>query len=120
MGVSYHSLFLGMAGIDGDVTVKGVKSDVDLTFSDIWENLDFGGEVHVEAWRGRWGIFLDPTFLKLSADGHTNRRLVGRIDVGVDLKEWFVEFGGLYTLGRWPLGMNGKKLSLDVLGGGRY
>lgn len=112
--------YFWLASLDGDVTVKGIKSSVSLSGSDLLDMLDYGGEVHVEAWKGRWGIFLDPTFLKLSADGRANRPLVGRIDVDVDLKEWLVEFGGLYTLGGWPIGTNGKKLSLDVLGGGRY
>jgi hypothetical protein len=112
--------YFWLASLDGDTTVKGVKSSVNLSGSDLLDMLDYGGEVHVEAWKGRWGIFLDPTFLKLSADGHVNRPLVGRIDVDVDLKEWLVEFGGLYTLGKWPIGANGKRLSLDLLGGGRY
>ena len=113
--------YFWLASLDGDVTVKGIESSVSLSSSDVLDMLDYGGEVHVEAWKGRWGIFLDPTFLKLSADGHTNRPLVGRIDVDVDLKEWLVEFGGLYTLGSWPLGADGgRALSLDVLGGGRY
>ncbi|MDH4268512.1 MAG: hypothetical protein OEW45_23060 [Deltaproteobacteria bacterium] len=113
--------YFWLASLDGDVTVKGIKSSVSLSGSDLLDMLDYGGEVHVEAWKGRWGIFLDPTFLKLSDDGRVDRPLVGRIDVGVDLKEWLVEFGGLYTLGRWPLGTNGgKAVSFDVLGGGRY
>ena len=112
--------YFWLASLDGDVTVKGIKSSVSLSASDLFDMLDYGGEVHVEAWKGRWGIFLDPTFLKLSDDGHANTG-VGRIDVDVDLKEWLVEFGGLYTLGRWPLGTDGgRALALDVLGGGRY
>jgi hypothetical protein len=113
--------YFWLASLDGDVTVKGIKSSVNFSGSDVLNMLDYGGEVHMEAWKGKWGFFLDPTFLKLSADGRANIPLVGGIDVDVDLKEWLVEFGGLYTLGRWPLGTDGgKKLSLDVLGGGRY
>jgi hypothetical protein len=29
--------------LDGNATVKGQKSDVDVGFSDIWDNLNFGG-----------------------------------------------------------------------------
>lgn len=113
--------YFWLASLDGDVTVKGIESSVNLSGSDLLDMLDYGGEVHVEAWKGRWGIFLDPTFLKLSDDGRANTPTVGRIDVDVDLKEWLVEFGGLYTLGSWPLGTDeGRALSLDVLGGGRY
>jgi hypothetical protein len=112
--------YFWLASLDGDVTVKGIKSSVSLSGSDLLDMLDYGGEVHMEAWKGRWGIFFDPTFLKLSADGHANRPIVGRVDVDTDLQEWLVEFGALYTLGTWPFGTDGKKLSLDVLGGGRY
>jgi len=110
--------YFWLASLDGDVTVKGIKSSVSLSGSDLLDMLDYGGEVHMEAWKGRWGFFFDPTYLKLSSDGHANTR-VGRIDVDVDLKEWLIEFGGLYTLSSVPLGTNGKKLSLDLLGGGR-
>jgi len=111
--------YFWLASLDGDVTVKGIKSSVSLSGSDLLDMLDYGGEVHMEAWKGRWGFFFDPTYLKLSSDGHVNTR-VGRIDVDVDLKERLIEFGGLYTLSSVPLGTNGKKLSLDLLGGGRY
>ena len=113
--------YFWMAGIDGDVTVKGVKSDVDLKFSDIWENLDFGGQVHVEAWKGRWGIFLDSTYLKLSDDAQAVRPILGPIDADIGVEEWLVEFGGFYRFGKWPFGKDeGRLLSLDALGGGRY
>ena len=37
------------------------------------------------------------------------------------MKEWLVEGGGLFQLGRWPLGKaEGAAVALDVLGGGRY
>ena len=54
--------------VDGDVTVRGIESSADVSFSDILENLDFGGQVHFEAWKGEWGLFVDPTYLKLSTD----------------------------------------------------
>jgi hypothetical protein len=113
--------YFWLAGLDGDVAVKGIKSEVDFKFRDIWKNLDYGGEVHIEAWKGRWGVFLDPTYLKLSADGQGINPTVGVIDADIDLKEWLIEFGGFYRFGRWTLGKDeGTVLSLDALGGGRY
>ncbi len=113
--------YFWMAGIDGDATVKGVESDVDLTFSDISENLDFGGQFHLEAWKGGWGIFLDPTFLKLSDDADAVNPTVGPVEADITVEQWLVEFGGFYRFGKWPVGKDeGSMLSLDALGGGRY
>ena len=112
--------YFWMAGIDGDVGVKGVTSHVDYSFSDILDQLDYGGEVHVEAWKSNLGIFFDATYLKLSADA-TVSPLLGPIDVDADMDEWLVGFGGLYRFAKWPLGKEeGRALSLESVGGGRY
>jgi hypothetical protein len=95
--------YLWMVGIDGDVTTKGIKADADVKFGDIIKDLDFGGEVHVEAWKGRWGIFLDATYVKLSDDEEFVSPTLGRVDVNVEVKEWLVELGGFYQLGSWPI-----------------
>ncbi len=113
--------YFWMAGIEGDITVKGTTSHVDVPFRDILKDLDFGGEVHVEAWKDRWGLFLDATYLKLSVDDNGISQTLGPVDVSVDMGQWLVEFGGVYRLGRWSLGKEkGRTLSLDALGGGRY
>jgi hypothetical protein len=121
--------YFWMAGLSGDATVKGVPVHVSETFSDIWSNLDFGGQLHLEARKNRWGIFLDTTYLSLSSDGDATRvrsgpggrlELTTQIDVDVDITEWLVEFGGTFNAARWPLGTGGSALALDILGGGRY
>ncbi len=104
------------AGMDGDVTVKGVESNVDVSFGDILDNLDFGGMVHLEARNGKWGFFLDPTYMKLSADGDA-----GPFEADVEVEMTLVEFGVLYRLLERPIGAeSGRTFSLDLLGGGRY
>jgi hypothetical protein len=113
--------YFWMAGIGGDVTVRDIEADVDIKLGDVLDHLDYGGELHLEAWRGNWGIFLDPTYLKLSADGEGTGPIGGSIDVDIDLEEWLVEFGGLYRFAKWPLGKDeGRALSLEALGGVRY
>ena len=47
--------YLWAVGLNGDMTVKGVDSDVDVSFSDILTNLDIALEAHFEVWKGRWG-----------------------------------------------------------------
>jgi hypothetical protein len=114
--------YFWMAGLEGDVGAKGTTAHIDFSFSDIWDHLDYGGEIHMEAWKGdRWGLFLDATYLKLSADEIGTHDILGPVSVDINLGEWLVEFGGLYQLGTWPLGKNeGRALSLQALGGGRY
>lgn len=94
--------YFWMAGIDGDATVKGGKSDADLTLGDIWDNLDFGGQSHLEAWKGRWGIFLNPTLLKLSDDADAVNPTLGPVEADITVEQWLVEFGGFYGIDRCP------------------
>ena len=49
--------YLWAVGLNGDMTVKGVDSDVDVSFGDILTNLDIALEAHFEVWRGNWGAF---------------------------------------------------------------
>jgi hypothetical protein len=105
-----------LMGIDGTVTVKGNKTDVDVTFSDILDNLDFAGEVQLEARKGRWGMFLQPNYMKVSDDGKTRG-----IETDTTLQVLFMEFGGFYRAREWTIGGDSRKpVTLDVLAGGRY
>jgi hypothetical protein len=104
--------YIWMAGISGHVTVKGSRASVDDSFSDILENLDFAGFLHLEAAKGKWALFGDGTYVKLSVD----RTL---IDVGSELVQ--VELGGAYRFAELPLGKEGGRLlSFEALAGGRY
>jgi hypothetical protein len=113
--------YFWMLGIDGDVESKGIKTDVNVKFGDLVKDVAFGGEVHMEAWKGRWGFFFDPTYVKLSDDGEFVSSTLGPVDVDVEIKEWLVELGGFYQLGKWPITKEGEQVvSLEALGGGRY
>ena len=104
--------YIWMSGISGHVTVKGSRASVDDSFSDILENLDVAGFLHLEAAKGKWALFGDGTYVKLSVD----RTL---IDVGSELA--LVELGGAYRFAELPLGKDGKwVLSFEALAGGRY
>ncbi len=89
-------------------------------FPIIFAALDFGAQLHLEARKDRLGLLGDLTYLKLS----TGEDLTGsRAALGADLKteQWIVEFGGFYRLGEWSVGRETRrKLTLDVLLGGRY
>jgi hypothetical protein len=108
--------YFWMSSLRGDVTVRGIPTHVNIPFSDILQTLNFAGQIHMEGWKNRWGLFLDATYLNLSA---SSQGLAGSGDVG--LQEWMVEFGGMYRLARWPLGKDEKTaLTMEGLAGGRY
>ena len=121
--------YFWMSSINGDITVKGITADMDVKFSDLFDVLDFGGQVHVEVRKGNFGVFIDPTYLQLSVDKDVQvLPNGGGPDVEVVLKEFLLEFGGFYRLGTWPIGSPYNSfvqkakpsVTLDALVGGRY
>lgn len=120
--------YLWMMGLNGEVGVRGQTVDLDVSFSDIIKNLDFAAEVHAEAWRDRFGFFIDLTYSKISLKEDVQLRFDRSIKIK-NVTEFFLgEFGGFYRVGTWPVGggtgSNVSKtktsFSLDLLGGGRY
>jgi hypothetical protein len=53
------------AGLNGTAGVRGVSTDVDMSFSDIWDKLNFGFMMAVEVRKGSWGIIIDGIYFKL-------------------------------------------------------
>ncbi len=113
--------------LDGKVTVGDYSSSSSASFSDIAGNLRTGGQVHLEAWRGNFGFFVDPTYLKLRKDTTVTDVRSGAAplstrDLTLTAEMWLIEFGGFYRAGKWL--MDGKKegriASIDLLAGGRY
>ena len=48
-----------MSNISGDATIRNVTTDVDVPFSDLLENLDFGAMAFIEHRRGKWSLIGD-------------------------------------------------------------
>ena len=106
------------ASLRGDVMVKGLDANLNLSFLDLAEYLDVGGMAHMEIRKGDWGIFTDGMYMKLSATGDAVAPRAGLVGGNVKIEEWIVELGGMYRIGQWT--PDERKVSLDVLGGGRY
>lgn len=106
-----------LIGIDTKTTVRNHTADMSMPFSDILRDMNLAGQLHFEAQKGKWGFFIDPTYLKMSQDGSLR---TGR-DVRLQVEQWLIEFGGMYQLGKWSLDGKGKRsLTVDALGGGRF
>jgi hypothetical protein len=121
--------YLWMSGLSGDIGVRGQTADVDVSFSDIFDALDFGGQVHIGVRKRNLGFFVDTTYLKLSVDRDVQVFDAGPgADVDLEVKEFLLELGGFYRFGTWPIGSphsnfvqrENPSFTLDALAGGRY
>ena len=75
--------YLWMAGLEGDVALKGQPAEVDLSFSDVLDDLEFMFSAHFEAHhRNGWGYLFEPLFLDLESSA---MGLTGDIIVDTDL-----------------------------------
>jgi hypothetical protein len=60
--------YLWVASMDGNATVGGVKSDVDVPFSDLLKDLSGGLMTAVDVEKGRFGIGVNGLFARVSPD----------------------------------------------------
>jgi hypothetical protein len=104
---------------DGDVTVKGQKSDVNLSFKDIWEELNYGAMLEGEARKGRVGVIANILYANLGDEEN-----VGGIKIDPDINLFWGSFAGYYRLSPWNLdseaGADGPQLIIDPYAGVRY
>jgi hypothetical protein len=99
------------AGLSGQTSQFGLPViDIDASFSDIWDNLDFAAMLIGEARYGRYSIFGDLIYTKLGADSATP---LGILATSVDVEA--STFAGLAGAGYSLL--DGPSGRLDVVGG---
>ncbi len=108
-----------LLALDGDVTVKGIKSDLDVSFSEIWDELNIAGFTEFEAWKGRFGLFVNGFYADL---GHSTK--VSGVRLDPDLQVFWGSTGALCRLGTWDLtdepGKYSPTVTLDTYLGVRY
>lgn len=111
--------YLWALALDGDVTVKGVKSSPSVSFSDIFDNLDYALMVEGEARKGRIGIYANAIYADL---GSTDK--AAGVRIRADAQTVWAGAGAYYRLGPWALdpkaGLSGPKLVVDPYAGARY
>jgi len=106
--------YLWMAGMDGDVTVKGTKAAVDADFGDILDNLDTGAQGYFEARNGKWGVYGDFMYIKVANDAK-----VGAVSIDVESSTTMAEGGVLCRIFE-GYGAQGSPVGTDIFIGGRY
>ncbi|RZB37461.1 MAG: hypothetical protein SRB2_01005 [Desulfobacteraceae bacterium Eth-SRB2] len=111
--------YLWTLSLDGDVKVKGRKSDVDMEFSDIWDELNMATMVVFEARKGEWGFYSNIIYANLGKATH-----VQGIRIEPDINLLMLTAGGFYRMGTWDLseapGKKSPTITVDALFGARY
>jgi hypothetical protein len=112
--------YLWGAGVNGTATVKSHEADVDKTFTDILDDLDFALMVNLQARKGRLGLYTDVTYLGVSQTTPvTNAAGATLLEAKTSLDSWIVDFGASWEVGRWGEAA-GKGGFFDLFLGGRY
>jgi len=108
------------AGMKGDVQAGNLpKTSVDIDFSDIWDNLDFGAMGAFEARKGRWGPLFDAIYMKLSTSATSSRTGPGPIGAtltataNLKIEQTMLAAAVAYRVSEGPT-------ATDVIGGARY
>jgi len=106
------------AGLSGTTGVDGVKTDVDLSFSDVWDNLDSGYMGFFEAAKDRWFFSFEGIYFKLSDEGTKGwTGPQGRRDASAKLEVTATEIVYQASMGYRVLD---KRTKVDVFGAARY
>jgi len=99
------SPYMWATSLKGDSTIGAVKSDIDLEFKDIWDNLNVAGMVDFRAERGRWAVQTNLLYANLEAD-----KRVGASKIDVENTLSIAELTGHYLVTD----------DLQLLAGARY
>ncbi len=114
--------YLWAISMKGDVTVRGLEADVDASFNDIWDELNFAFMLAYEARKGRWGLWGNTIYANLGNSDVEGPAGLTEIDPTVNA--FWQELGGFYRLGTWGLADSSDKktpsVTVDTFLGARY
>ena len=106
-------LFLWGMGISGDATIGDATAPLDLSFGDIFSNLEAVFTVHFEARKDKWTIFSEVQYVDLGPEVTVS---MGPVSIVADIgfKNTMIELGGAYAF------RETQNTRWEVLGGIRY
>ena len=115
-------IYVFMMGIEGDATTSGtlgdVTADVDVSFSDILDNLDFTFMGFVEHRRGKWSFIGDVAYLKISAEKTRSRTPVSSLTLDAEFEQTLGEAFVGYRV--FAQNQGEAQFGIDLLVGARY
>jgi len=123
---AFVAVYLWVVGMNGDIVIGNTTADIDVSFGDIWDNLDVGGMLHIEFWWKKWIFFVDPLFMKLSSKS-SQTRVINTIKADAEVKMFLMDLAMGYRVAELALGPNTKSnnfkiwpaVAIDLYGGGR-
>jgi len=114
--------YLWAISMDGSVTVRGLEADIDASFNDLLDEMNFGFMLAYEARKGHWGLWGNTIYSNLGNSDVEGPAGLNKIDPSVTA--FWQELGGFYRLGTWDLADSpGKKtpsVTVDTFLGARY
>lgn len=102
--------YVWFVSVEGSMTLRGQTADVDASFGDIWDNLNFGGFLFAEAKNGPVTIYTDTVYADLEADN-----AVGPLSVNADIDLLIFNFGLRYEAAKIRLSERTAEHRVDLL-----
>ena len=92
--------YIWFAGLSGNISTNGQEVEVDASFSDIFDQLNFAFQIHGEAMKNRLFFFIDWTYINLTINQNIESQTPLPIDASLDIgvKNNLVDFAGGYRL----------------------
>jgi len=106
--------YLWAAGVEG---TSAAGDEIDISFTDLLDNLDGGLMGILAAQKGRWTLIADVLYLSIHQETSSTANLIGlpvELDVDVKLKGFVSTLGVAYRV------MDDDAFRLDLLAGARY
>ena len=105
--------YVWLLSVDGDGRIGGNDVDIDESFSDIFDQLNWVAQGRLEAYRGKWGFTIDLTYADLENDVD-----VGPFSGEVDVDMGLYSVGAHYEVYRGPLGEDSDTIVKAEVGAG--
>jgi hypothetical protein len=93
------SPYVWAASLDGDASLAGLDSNVDIPFSDIFKHLDLAAMGNVEVTNGLFGFYFDGQYVQTSQDED-----LADFEVGLKIKTTILAAGAYYRVYDLALG----------------
>lgn len=119
--------YFWMPSLDAEATVGGplggsLSGNVDMSFGDVLDYLDFAAMGRAEAWKDKWGLTFDGLYMELGAsESFQGSRGLVDFNLDADVRLGMADFGLAYRLFENQFGTNNQqRLAFEPYGGLRY
>lgn len=103
--------YLMFPHMNGDVAIRGIPVDVSVSPSDIFDNLNWGMMLALEAYSDSWVILVDGLYMDLGVEGETP--LTSR-KAEISVNQLGISFYGMYRVKEWlSAGLGGRVNSIE-------